>query len=148
MTQSTTPSSAPYVCPVCGQRSFNLYGRACDRYIEALSAHTPGPWHVDTSSPYARYCIKPYPGPIVCDLCPVDDDDSACDASGFVTLANARLIAAAPDLLCECRTQLENWRMLQTGQWDGSAEGVQAAIESLETVIARATRTDTNPNAS
>ncbi len=38
--------------------------------------------------------------------------------------------------------------MLQNGQWDGNAEGIQAAIESLEAVIARATRADTNPNAS
>lgn len=47
---------------------------------------------MDRHSPYAALCIKPYPGPIVCDI---DGDDAEAEA-------NARLIAAAPDLLSAC----------------------------------------------
>jgi hypothetical protein len=52
--------------------------------------------------------------------------------------ANARLIATTPELLEACEAQLENWRMLQAGAWDGNPEGVQLAIDQLENVIARA----------
>jgi hypothetical protein len=51
-----------------------------------LSAHTPGPWHVDYLSPYRRICIKPHPGRIVCDIEGTDEEAET----------NARLIAAAP----------------------------------------------------
>lgn len=53
-------------------------------------AYTARPWFVDDQSRYAKLCIKPIPGPIVCDICPMESDDE--------TQANARLIAAAPKL--------------------------------------------------
>jgi len=53
--------------------------------------HTPGPWLVDPERPY-----------VVTDDAhnPMDVAYSECD--GQVGLANARLIAAAPDLLAAC----------------------------------------------
>lgn len=57
-------------------------------------AHTPGPWHIDLDSPYSAICIKPYPGEIVCDI-------EGADAQAE---ANARLIAAAPELLRTVRS--------------------------------------------
>jgi hypothetical protein len=54
--------------------------------------HTPGPWFVDRESPHAPLCIKPYPGRVVCDVEGADPE----------SIANARLIAAAPELLAAC----------------------------------------------
>jgi hypothetical protein len=56
------------------------------------SSPTPGPWFVDHGSPYAPYCVKPYPGRIVCDI----------EGSDAEAEANAHLIAAAPELLAAC----------------------------------------------
>ncbi len=139
MTQSTTPSSAPYVCPVCGNRSFNLYCRHCERYTHDVFVHTPGPWFLEPVD-LIVYDGNSASSTAIATVEPRDSEDER--------EANARLIESAPALLLECQTQLENGRMLQTGQWDGGAEGIQAAIASLETVIARATRTDANLNAS
>ena len=64
--------------------------------IASPSAHTPAPWYVDYVSPYSRICIKPYPGPVICDLCPLGNEAEEN--------ANAHLIAAAPDLLAALET--------------------------------------------
>ena len=53
---------------------------------------TEGPWFVDRQSPYSALCIKPYPGRIVCDVHGTDPEAEA----------NARLLAAAPELLAAC----------------------------------------------
>jgi hypothetical protein len=58
----------------------------------ARPAPTEGPWFVDRQSPYSALCIKPYPGPIVCDVHGTDAEAEA----------NARLLAAAPDILAAC----------------------------------------------
>ena len=62
--------------------------------------HTPGPWFVEDG---AGLYVRPADdnAPIICDLC---DQDDAEDASCYGTeLHNARLIAAAPDLLAELK---------------------------------------------
>lgn len=58
------------------------------------SAHTPGPWHIDRQSPHSPICIKPFPGRVICDI---DGTDAEAEA-------NARLIAAAPELLQTIRS--------------------------------------------
>lgn len=58
----------------------------------ACITHSPGPWFVDRESPHSAICIKPYPGCIVCDVRGTDAEAEA----------NARLLAAAPELLAAC----------------------------------------------
>ena len=50
----------------------------------------------------------------------------------------ARLFAVTPTLLKECETQLENWRRLRSGEWNGSEEGIHDAINGLQSVINQA----------
>ena len=50
----------------------------------------------------------------------------------------ARFFAMLPDLLKECETQRENWRMLLSGEWNGSEEGIHDAINGLQTIINQA----------
>jgi len=68
--------------------------RAVSEWIENNTRPTPteGPWFVDRQSPYSAFCVKPYFGRIVCDVCGTDDEAEA----------NARLVAAAPELLAAC----------------------------------------------
>ena len=80
-----------------------------------MSKHTPGPW--ENAKP-----VYPWQGPIVV----VDDDVPICYVDDnthddATALANARLIAAAPDML-EALENIENdaehmpdtaWRMVQ-----------------------------------
>jgi hypothetical protein len=73
---------------------------------ESSSAHTPAPWHVDYASQYSRICIKPWPGPVICDLCPLGDEAEEA--------ANAHLIGAAPDLLAALET-VNEWSINASG---------------------------------
>jgi hypothetical protein len=64
-----------------------------------MSKHTPGPWAVEQDGPWTLvrgYDVElqseDYPGPLVC-----------TPAENGCTQANARLIAAAPDLLAVCK---------------------------------------------
>lgn len=65
-----------------------------------MSQHTPGPWNVDAETVYdtthARICTVDYG----------DDDEATITGAGEQApgqgRANARLIAAAPDLLAAC----------------------------------------------
>ena len=68
--------------------------KAVSEWIDNNTRPTPteGPWFVDRQSPYSAICIKPHPGRIVCD---VHGTDNEADA-------NARLLAAAPELLAAC----------------------------------------------
>lgn len=52
--------------------------------------------------------------------------------------AKAILMASAPHLLEACQTQLENWEMVLSGEWEIDKEGVQLAINNLKHVISRA----------
>jgi hypothetical protein len=52
-------------------------------------------------------------------------------------LGNARLIAAAPELLDECRMILQDARDALSGEWVPTAEGWQSIIEHRERLIAK-----------
>lgn len=54
--------------------------------------HTPGPWHVSRSSAYVRYTQSDGTHPNICDV-------GTWSATPEELVANARLIAAAPELL-------------------------------------------------
>lgn len=85
------------------------------------SVHTAGPWHVDYGSPYSRICIKPIPGQIICDICPLGDE--------ALENANAHLIAAAPDLLAALET---------VNEWSINASGDDFPYWVVEPAIDRA----------
>jgi hypothetical protein len=89
------------------------------------TTHTPGPWLVRNHNEVVA-----------------DNEHESYIAEVFDQTdnwrANARLIAAAPMLLDLCRVQLENWQMLASGEWDGSSEGIQLAIDNLQDAIAKA----------
>jgi hypothetical protein len=53
-------------------------------------------------------------------------------------MEEAKFIAASPVLLKECEAQLEHWRSLREGEWDGRTKAIDAAIESLQRVINQA----------
>jgi hypothetical protein len=92
---------------------------------QTSSAYTPGPWKWLNHSEIV-----------------VDDAHETFIAEVFDEheewRANARLIAAAPELLKACEQQHANWRMLESGAWDGHPEGIQVVIDCLESIIARA----------
>ena len=85
---------------------------------ETTTTHTPGPWHIDNETDYRIYVESSF-GVIakVGPFAEIDDEDKA----------NARLIAAAPDLLAACE---EAYAFL-------SAEDL-AWLPSLRAAIAKA----------
>ncbi len=96
--------------------------------------HTPGPWKVDVSSlkpdgtPYAYYIIE-------------DAPDWNCIASTFVdaNLANARLIAAAPDVLEALELILPLARGYRpAGQTDTAKRTCNSWIQAAEAAITKA----------
>lgn len=98
----------------------------------SAAKHTPGPWRVGTSGPNLCPTIGTMRGLMV-----------AMVAHGHEhpTQANARLIAAAPDLLEEARTDLQAWEnalelcLIPERHRDTAL----ARIERLRTAIAKAT---------
>jgi hypothetical protein len=94
---------------------------------------TPGPWHAvetgDGSKP--RYWIVQDPATWVNRVAAVPDYDH-CDA-----VANARLIAAAPDLLAaleEVSQWIEGWspNFTQDDEWPATNARIRAAIAKAE----------------
>lgn len=84
--------------------------------------HTPGPWHVETDNEGRNVDIQDAKG------------------RGVLTKANARLIAAAPDLLAALeRAEVMLRKSAERGIYDG--EGVNLELESADearAAIARA----------
>ena len=86
-----------------------------------MSPHTPGPWKVEQSQEYeSTYTIVNGPGFLSHWVNPNAEEEEA---------ANARLIAAAPDLLVACRMAL-NDRMYK--DWPAIADALMAAIAKAE----------------
>ena len=80
--------------------------------------HTPGPWYFQKSGP--EYIIKPIPGDVVAVTDPQE--------TGGQEEANARLIAAAPDMLFELKTIRSIF----------NDEGRKYLVEKLDKVISKA----------
>lgn len=94
-----------------------------------MSAHTPGPWHIERgTSVYVRADDAHHVGPI----CSIRSrlDYPGMDPIVAETLdANARLIAAAPDLLAALRSLvMEHGGTLGCQRGDERAVAVRAAI--------------------
>ena len=66
-----------------------------------MSQHTPGPWAVDGDDALWVNAIGREHEPVICDIVPRD-----ADAFTDEDEANARLMAAAPELLEACRDAL------------------------------------------
>ncbi len=96
---------------------------------ETKSAHTPGPWRVDESC--GNESVRAKNGRLVADCCIVGGG-----ASVAKNIANARLIAAAPDLLfaLEMIRDADNDCIL-----DGLPQIPAEARRTIDAAIARAT---------
>lgn len=88
-----------------------------------MSNHTPGPWaFVDKRDIVSLHTHAKSSGPLVA---VVDDNDDR------FTEADARLIAAAPELLAACESALRDCRELKGGP-------VGRTVVALEEAIAKA----------
>jgi hypothetical protein len=83
-----------------------------------MSKHTPGPWEIDTRHGLAV-------GP-----CRIRMSDSPTAASMAAKMADARLIAAAPDLLAACHAIFDHYD--ETDLMTGDIETLRAAIAKAE----------------
>lgn len=91
--------------------------------------HTPGPWRVeDQRKAISRWVIVTGEGGSVAECAPAGPWVSNETAD-----ANARLIAAAPDLLEAAKMALEMYRQLQpVGGWQAVHDFLHAAIAKAE----------------
>ena len=89
--------------------------------------HTPGPWAVDLT-PSAINVDSDMGG--ICQVFGADNPDDE-------TIPNARLIAAAPDLLSACRMALGD--ITQTVNYDEGDPQTLATVAAIEAAIAQAT---------
>jgi len=84
-------------------------------------SHTPGPWNIDLQSPHCPIVIKPHPGNIICDICGIDSEAHA----------NARPIAAAPEMLQTCKLALQTM-MSEHPDWADAHDRLHAVIAKAE----------------
>jgi len=99
-----------------------------------VSAHTPGPWAIyDERRVFARGLVCECRVPLEND--PEDDewDSPEVAAAEAEAAANARLIAAAPDLLAACRAMAACCGPAET--WNGETN---AALRMIEAAVAKA----------
>lgn len=107
-----------------------------------MNKHTPGPWVAVRNSAYwevnplnnAGENGVPY---TVANVCPSDPQNP----SGGLQEANARLIAAAPDLLGaleECRFALEPYDDVKPRDWPTDREKLRRAHKAARAAIAKA----------
>ncbi|WP_051595223.1 hypothetical protein [Dyella jiangningensis] len=99
-----------------------------------MSAHTPGPWidvhRLSGSENHRGYRIASKPSNFyLAEVMPIDSD-------GIEGGANARLIAAAPDLLSSNERLLNNFRLLLAGK---PVRDAAETIAEAEHAIAKAT---------
>ena len=90
--------------------------------------HTPGPWHVGH---FRNGCD--IVGPHGEDIGYVNASDGADEPTSYPVEANARLIAAAPDLLAAARLALEE--MVQTV---ATRNSFTDAVDALDAALAKA----------
>lgn len=105
---------------------------------EKIAMHTPGPWVLETVPTSIGTCHKIGPFPtnsgahIENYACVYADNirmnDYGFSKTGDELLANAKLIAAAPDLLAACKAALGAFEHNHAINWDD----LQAAIDKAE----------------
>lgn len=107
-----------------------------------MSSHTPGPWEWDAGDVgieyAARYCQVYIDGgnTIICEVNEKPDGDSNRKEGH----ANARLIAAAPDLLMALKLLLVE--VEESGNAQATDFGWKPAVEGAHAAIAKATEVE------
>ena len=90
-----------------------------------MSGYTPGPWRVGS------------PGMGAGKVCTVEGRRIVGEASWYCEQAeaNARLMAAAPDLLAACKDTLDYWETTGFADCD---EGCDCIVDQMRAAIAKA----------
>lgn len=91
---------------------------------QEITPHTPGPWSTDAE--LAHESVLDYKGKLVADCCILFPDGGRTPDENY---ANARLIAAAPDLLAALE------EVLSTA--GGCAGFYEMAVDNAEDIIAK-----------
>ena len=102
-----------------------------------LSKHTPGPWSYNMRGQIAP-CKE---GDMFLDLHRQVAAVYAHGGQADVTKANARLIAAAPDMLAQLKRNAQGLRNLLEFDWitdEGHREWIQEAINEVDAVVDKA----------
>lgn len=92
-------------------------------------AHIPGPWQVDETRAIGAYSVWHHTDQASERICSVYDGDSEFDLDRETRDANARLIAASPDLYAACISML--------GYVGGSVDFVEA-MRLIRDAVAKA----------
>jgi hypothetical protein len=124
MSSETTEQAAKRIADALDQKiAMKAERAAADK---ARSDHTPGPWEYESQDPHALGKITSDDGTLVAEVHGDWDDDHS-------TEANARLIAAAPDLLAACKLAVERLEVCSyQGDEDSFVEEIAAAIARAE----------------
>ena len=111
--------------------------------------HTPGPWSRTTAGTFDKPKIlakvdKDYLTIAVCDsstwryhFMRMGDNENARKFGGNADEANAKLMAAAPEMLIELKNALDGFKILSGAYPDHS--GIKNDIQRIETIIKKAT---------
>lgn len=130
---------------LCPRPAPGFFFRGGKLGVEPMSEvkHTPGPWEAEGTSILSRYAV--FPATIVCDVGTRNEAFGIKDAQA-VREANARLIAAAPDLLHACESLLCEVDRRCGGKCDGDSSLVSAA-DAARSAISKATGKVVPPDA-
>ncbi len=104
-----------------------------------LTKHTPGPWRYTDGGIIDNKPSRGHAGLEIADVYGVDcyDGRGLGDANPQEAKANARLIAAAPEMLKELmRTKLDA-EMALSGAWDRDDHGFRNQIRLIDALIAK-----------
>lgn len=106
--------------------------------MNTKTQHTPGPWEVKSIGHY--YSVKGTKTPHKNQICKVSPGICACAAGQQHGAANARLIAAAPDLLDHLKLARlwldELCGLIQSGAFDAAEDWVGANAVSTDSTLA------------
>jgi len=101
--------------------------------------HTPGPWIVATSNSWRRI-VSAHRTESVCE--PVKQNDGHPDLyfrNGGADGPDARLIAAAPELLAACKAIVEYQRLAESDETYGLLNAYAKAFETAVAAVTKAT---------
>jgi len=114
---------------------------------DVAATHTPGPWPITETGDGKRFVIGEglVGGPKGYEVAEVYSDDAPYEE----TIANARVIAAAPDLLDELREARTTLNIVRTQimveiaggreRWEGVPDALQTRLNAIDAAIAKAT---------
>lgn len=155
----TEPIRLTFRCPKCGHRWESATDGDCPKCepvevlppLEKRCEHTPGPWKHNATKPFTDFTGKKHHG--LASAVWANEETPICTTSFSVGKynevdpqtqhANARLIAAAPDLLLALQAMLEaaadveaNW---ERGDLAEAVSGLCFDAEQARAAIAKAT---------